>query len=640
MPAASQPVTPPPSASYIGEPAGALIRLSAMPPAHDPFSPDNQRRLCHQAAERNGEHIPPEYEFRELVVSARKDRMRRDLDAALKLLLTGKIKTLYVAKLDRLSRRGMGHVGLILDELEKVGGRIVFVADGLDTSKPGARPIIAILAEQARAESDNTSWRVGQWHMHNRRHGVWNQKRPYGYVVENGRLKPHPTEAPIVRRMIYDFLGGATLYSIARWLNDEGIKAPGVVHAEDARAARRRAKGPRGDSWYAATVRKVLSQPALAALVSHNRRLVYDENGEPISAGEGIATMAERARILAEFERRSVVVQNGAVERIGKRTGGGRPAEHLLVGFVRCGECGAAAVRTRSGETYYFRCSRRRNAARCRGAHVSERYLEDEVVSRLRAKLAALEPGDPLLDEIAERWFAQKLPDQEADRRILEEGREAAKVRIADLYAARYQRGEFSDLDEIATYEHLMQRLREQRDAVETALAKLPPRPEFDVATLLDGELNAETWPELPVARQRFLLELAVHQVWAFSTDTRLEDRAVIVWHGEKPPKPTGNHTNIRRDDGRLAVVIRHRTDRSYPVVRYSVIHRSVCSHVPYLPGEPRPEGRHDFDRVLLAEPTQLPPITEQRPVKLCSHCQPELPQETLARFRLVNWAS
>jgi DNA invertase Pin-like site-specific DNA recombinase len=607
-----------------------------MPPAHDPFSPDNQRRLCHQAAERNGEHIPPEYELMELDVSARKDRTRRGLDAALKLLLTGKIKTLYVATLDRLSRRGMGHVGLILDELEKVGGRIVFVADGLDTSKPGVRPIVAILAEQARAESDNTSWRVGQWHMHNRRHGVWNQQRPYGYVVENGRLRPHPTEAPIVRRMIDDFLGGATLYGIARRLNDEGIKAPGVVHAEDARAAGRRAKGPRGDSWYEATVRKVLRQPALAALVSHNRRLVYDESGEPISAGEGIATMAERARILAEFERRSVVAHHGAVERIDKRTGGGRAAGHLLVGFVRCGECGAAAVRTRSGGTYYYRCSRRRNAARCRGAHVSERYLENEVVTRLRAKLAALEPGAPLLDEIAERWFAQELPDQH----ILGEGREAAKARIADLYAARYQRGEFSSPDEIATYEHLMQRLRDQRDAAERALAKLPSCPELGVAALLDGELNAENWPELPVARQRFLLELAVHQVWTFSTDTRLEDRAVIVWHGEQPPEPTGNHMNVRRDDGRLAVVLRHRTDRPYPVVRYSVIHRSVCSHVPYLPGEPRPEGRQVSDRVLLAEPAQLPPITEQRPVKLCSHCRPELPQETIARFRLVTWAS
>src|SRR5215211_8915070 len=106
MPAASQPAQPPPSASYLGVPAGALLRLSAMPPAHDPFSPDNQRRLCHQAAERNGEHIPPEFEFQELDVSARKDRLRRDLDDALTRLLTRRIKTLYVAKLDRLSRRG------------------------------------------------------------------------------------------------------------------------------------------------------------------------------------------------------------------------------------------------------------------------------------------------------------------------------------------------------------------------------------------------------------------------------------------------------------------------------------------------------------------------------------------------------
>jgi Recombinase len=183
-----------------------------------------------------------------------------------------------------------------------------------------------------------------------------NQQRPYGYVVdENGHLKPHPTEAPIVRRMKDDFLGGASLRGIARWLNDEGVKPPGVVHAEDARAAGRRAKGPLGDSWYATTVRKVLSQPAIAALVSHNRKVLYEQDGQPISAGEGIATMAERARILAELERRSVVAQMGCVERAGKRTGAGRPAEHLLVGFVRCGECGGAAVRQPSKGVYAFR---------------------------------------------------------------------------------------------------------------------------------------------------------------------------------------------------------------------------------------------------------------------------------------------
>ena len=641
MPPASDLAAPPPSDPSLPELAGALVRLSAMPTAHDPFSPNNQRRLCHDAAERNGERIPPEFEFRELDVSGRKDRPRRDLDDALSLLLTRKIRTLYVAKLDRLTRRGMGHVGLILDDLEKVGARIVSVADGLDTSRPGVRPIIAILAEQARAESDNTSWRVGQWHLHNRRLGVWNQKRPYGYVVdEDGRLRPHPTEAPIVRRMIEDFLGGASLRGIARRLNNEGIKPPGVVHAEEARAAGRRAKGPLGGSWYATTVRKVLSQPAIAALVSNKRKLLYDEQGEPISAGEGIATMAERARILAELERRSVMAQQEAVERVATRTGAGRPAEHLLVGFVRCGECGAAGVRQVSKGISAFRCSRKRDGARCRGAHIAETHLEVEVVSRLREKLAALEPGDPLLDEIAERWFEQRLPDQEADRRILEEGREATKARIADLYAARYQRGEFSSPDEVATYDRLLQQLRAQRDAAEAALDRLPPRPKLDVATLLGGELSVETWPRLPVARQRILLGLAVHQVWVFSTDMRLDDRVVVIWYGEEPPTPTGNLMDVRRDDGGLAVVIRHRGDRSYPVVRYSVIHRSVCSNLPYLPSADGRECKHDSKRVLLAQAAELPPITRRRPVKLCGQCRPELSPEILATLRLVEWNS
>jgi len=103
---------------------------------------------------------------------------RPGFEKAIRVLLDGRIRTLYVAKVDRLTRRGVAQVGLILDELEKVGGRIVFVAEGLDSSKPGARQIIAILAEQARAAADAISWRIGQWHLHNRRQGIWDGRRP------------------------------------------------------------------------------------------------------------------------------------------------------------------------------------------------------------------------------------------------------------------------------------------------------------------------------------------------------------------------------------------------------------------------------------------------------------------------------
>lgn len=521
--------------------AGSYDRLSALAAEYDPFSPENQRRLNHEAAARNGEHIPPEFEFSD-IASGRKDVHRPAFEKAIRTLLEGRIKTLYVAKLDRLSRRGMGQVGLILDDLERVGGRIVFVAEGLDTSMPGARQVVAILAEHARAESDSISWRIGQWHAHNRRQGLWKLRRPYGYLVENGRLKPHPTEAPIVRRMIDEFLDGASLRSIARGLNRDGVKPPRVtIWYEEAREKGHRAKEPPNETWGFVSVRTVLTQPAIAGLMSHRGRLVYDEDGELVFAGEGIATLVERARILAEMERRTTMVRNAnKVGRVGKRTGGGRPAKYLFTGYTRCGECGLSAVRLAIRRRSYaqFRCASKSLGQVCRGCSIPEAALEDEVISRLRAKLAALEPGDPLLDEIAERWFAQRLPDQGADRRILEEARDVADARIGDLYAARYERGEFTTAGEIATYEKLMEHLRQQRDAAEAALAKLPPRPEFDVAMLLDGELSAEVWPTLPVARQRFLLSLAVHQVWIYSADVPLDERVVIVWHGEEPPTP------------------------------------------------------------------------------------------------------
>ncbi len=136
-------------------------RDGAVLQARDSFSPENQRRLNQEAAARNGEHIPPEFHFSDCV-TARKDVYRPGFEKAIRVLLDGRIRTLYVAKVDRLTRRGTAQVGMILDELEKVGGRIVFVAEGLDSSKPGARQIIAILAEQARAEADAISWRIGQ----------------------------------------------------------------------------------------------------------------------------------------------------------------------------------------------------------------------------------------------------------------------------------------------------------------------------------------------------------------------------------------------------------------------------------------------------------------------------------------------
>jgi hypothetical protein len=73
-----------------------------------------------------------------------------------------------------------------LDEIEKVGARFVSVMDGLDTESKSARAAVVLLADFARAESENTSMRVEGAERHLRKSDRWLGGRPpYG-------LKPDP----------------------------------------------------------------------------------------------------------------------------------------------------------------------------------------------------------------------------------------------------------------------------------------------------------------------------------------------------------------------------------------------------------------------------------------------------------------
>ena len=65
-------------------------------------------------------------------ISGYKDVERPAFDEAVDNLARGEFDVLIAWKLDRLSRRGMGQVGAILDKLENTGRKIVTVVDGVD----------------------------------------------------------------------------------------------------------------------------------------------------------------------------------------------------------------------------------------------------------------------------------------------------------------------------------------------------------------------------------------------------------------------------------------------------------------------------------------------------------------------------
>ncbi|ALO09583.1 resolvase domain-containing protein [Streptomyces venezuelae] len=74
---------------------------------------------------------------------------RKGFDAALAAATSGVVGTLIVWKLDRLSRRGIGQVGKVLDDIEKAGGRLAdarrpHLARGMggrDERRPAGSPV-------------------------------------------------------------------------------------------------------------------------------------------------------------------------------------------------------------------------------------------------------------------------------------------------------------------------------------------------------------------------------------------------------------------------------------------------------------------------------------------------------------------
>ncbi|MFJ7592119.1 recombinase family protein [Streptomyces sp. NPDC097617] len=85
---------------------------------------------------------------------------REKFDKAIAAVVAGEVRHLLGWKLDRLSRGGMRQVGDVLDTFESRNARLVAHMDGLDSSVPQHRGLFAWLAEQARAESYNTSVRT------------------------------------------------------------------------------------------------------------------------------------------------------------------------------------------------------------------------------------------------------------------------------------------------------------------------------------------------------------------------------------------------------------------------------------------------------------------------------------------------
>src|SRR5260370_23412875 len=154
-----------------------------------------------------------------------------------------KFALVIVHSVERLARDAI-HLGIISEELYRVGVKVHFVTEPIDNDSPDGQLIRFVRAYAGKIENERKKERTMRTMRERARRGkpIPGCRIPYGYVAgperdtRTGRLTkekllPHPLTAPVVVRIFREAAAGVPIRTIARGLTDDGIPSPsGRVH--------------------------------------------------------------------------------------------------------------------------------------------------------------------------------------------------------------------------------------------------------------------------------------------------------------------------------------------------------------------------------------------------------------------------
>lgn len=493
-------------------------------------STDTQREMGLRAAGEAGATVDASHIWIELGSAFDERRDRDDFESALAALASGEIDTLWCYMLDRFSRKGA-------EDLLKVIGkrRVIFDYDQLDSMEPRDRRRIIDYAEQAREYSERLSHRIRDTKAQQRDAGMWLSRAPYGYTVDKKRkLQPDraaaegsplsPAEA--ITYMFERVAEGWKLFAVAAGLNGLGVPSPSGGRWTD-RAVDDRLRNPVYEGY----------QVAMPVPGSRKRVVWRGRDGRAVSVADVPLVSSELA-----VRARDVLAGRFRPSRVGRHHRGN--PKWTLISLAFCAGCrGQMGTGGRAG----LQCAHyQRVGPRCPApCSIQHDNLERFVFEKWRARLLAVEPGDPddaLLIEIGRRWAALQHPEQTEAEELARE-----HVKAAELAMERLERDRKAGLYDGPAERLYGPAMLEAIEAVAGAQARLG---EFgsgpvDLGWLLDPEALDEAWTAAGSTMRRELLSLAISRVevgrgnrqpsgqsWAL-WQAAAEERVSIVWHDD-----------------------------------------------------------------------------------------------------------
>ncbi|MFD7557975.1 recombinase family protein [Streptomyces sp. NPDC059835] len=456
------------------------------------------RHMCAQAT-REGKRIRHVW-FEQK--SASKSHIRREeFEKATAVIAdAGLSKTLYVFKISRLSRRGSGQVGLLLDKFEEQEARIFSVAEGMDSRNN--RLMLTVFSEQARDQAADISTFTKNGIDANKADGRYTGGvTPYGLHSPkgSGKLAHNPSEYPTSRRVAEYLLARKTPGWIANTLNSEGLLTR------------------HGKKWTGPGIVSLAHSVTWAGLVASREKMLdkngkdvgkyhrggtplLDRAGNPISCGEGVITFAEHVKINAILAERA---QKGT--SIGDRTRGKREIVALLSGTLRCGLCNGPMAN--GGVNYRCYARQVEGESSCKGVSTDRKRVDAAVEIMWLNHVLNLPLESPTVHAIAKDWLAYSDPEKDARKAHVNAALESAVGREMKLEKEFFV---FGRMDE-EKYDRLREQVAALIKELKAELADLSR--EADLSPLMDPQSLAELWQDAGIGGQRALLKAALQGV-------------------------------------------------------------------------------------------------------------------------------
>ncbi|MFE1872613.1 recombinase family protein [Streptomyces sp. NPDC059496] len=463
--------------------------------------------------------------------SASKAHVRREeFDNAVAAVIAGLSKTLYVYKTSRLSRRGMGQVGTLLDQFDQRRARIVVTVEKIDSSK-GSRMVLAILSEQAREQAAEIAhWTKVGGDAH-KAEGRWpGGVTPYGLECPkgSGKLRHNPTEYRYARPLIAEkLLQRVTPAEIANDLNKRSIPTR------------------KGKRWRAQTIIHLAQSPSWAGLIPDRERQkdefgnpldkwhrggnpLVGADGHPVKAGEGVVTFAEWTKINSIIAERA---RPGTA--IGDRTRGVRKAATIMTGILRCPHC--KGPMGNGGRNY--RCLARINqgVSVCQGIATIRQRVDGAMAELWTNHILSLAEDSDTIHSIARRWLAYQDPEKETRKQAVSAALDNAASRELKLKKEFFIGG---GMDE-TQYDSLRAHLEAQIASLKAELAELGKEP--DLSPLMGAQTLSLLWEGAGIEGRRALIRAALTSVTVLPPKSRgdrtpIIERLVPQWREESSP--------------------------------------------------------------------------------------------------------